>query len=152
MSYISLGTSFEKIDSDVESSKTFAKLKNVYRLEISERLGMDHYGVPVDQLPRDSTGYVEGYGATSQAVLIPSFLAAYGDEDVEKISLKAIRTIKQILPNWQIRFDGLGKIEAFQSFVNSIVMNHSYRSTFNVGSFTYNPFYIVDEDGIPRDL
>jgi len=149
MSYISLGTSFEKIDSDVESSQTFAKLKNDYRLDISERLGMEHYGVPVDQLPRDSSGYVEGYGATSQAVLIPAFLAAYGDEDVEKISLKAIRTIAQILPNWQVRFDGLGKIEAFKPFVNSIVMNHSYRSTYNVGSFSFNPFYTVDIEGVP---
>ena len=149
MSYISLGTSFEKIDSEVDNSGTFARLKEDYRLAISERLGMDHYGVPVDQLPRDSSGYVQGYGATSQAVLIPAFLAAYGDEDVEKVPLKAVRTIAQILPNWQVRFDGLGKIEALKRVVNSIVMNHSYRSTYSVGSFQYNPFFMVDVEGVP---
>ncbi len=152
MSYISLGTSFEKIDSEVDNSGTFNRLKNDYRMSISERLGVDYYGVPVDQLPRDSTGYVEGYGSTSQAVLIPAFLAAYGDENVEKISLKAIRSLTQIMPNWQVRFDGLGKIEAFQRVVNSIVMNHSYRSTYNVGSFINNPFYVVDSSGITVDL
>ncbi len=150
MSYISLGTAFEKIDSDVEGSTTFSRLKDDYRMIISERLGMDHYGVPADQLPRDSTGYVTGYGATSQAVLIPAFLASYGDQDVEKISLKAIRSIAQIMPNWQVRFDGLGKIEALQRYVNSIVMNHSYRSTYSVGSFINNPFFRYDSiNGVP---
>ena len=149
MSYISIGSAFEKIDSKVDQSGTFTLLKEDYRMAISERLGMDHYGVPVDQLPRDSSGYVQGYGATSQAVLIPAFLAAYGDEDVEKISLKAIRSLTQILPNWQVRFDGLGKIEAFQRYVNSIVMNHSYRSTYSVGSYINNPFFMVDIEGVP---
>lgn len=154
MSYISLGTSFEKIDSKVEGSETFSKLKGDgltnYRMDISERLGVEHYGVPVSDLPRDSTGYVEGFGSTSQAVLIPSFLAAYGDQDVEKISTKAVRSIAQIMPNWQVRFDGLGKIEALQQYVNSIVMNHAYRSTYSVGSFINNPFYTFDSiNGVP---
>jgi len=54
------------------------------------------------------------------------------------------------MPNWQVRFDGLGKIEALQKYVNSIVMNHSYRSTYSVGSFINNPFYIYDTiSGVP---
>ena len=150
MSYISIGTAFEKIDSEVDKSGTFQLLKEDYRMTISERLGQDHYGLPVDQLPRDSSGYVQGYGATSQAVLIPAFLAAYGDEDAEKVTLTAIRTISQILPNWQIRFDGLGKIEAFKPAINSIVINHSYRSSYSVGSFNYNPFFTYDSiNGVP---
>jgi cell surface protein SprA len=52
------------------------------------------------------------------------------------------------MPNWQVRFDGLGKIEAFQRAVNSIVMNHSYRSTYSVGSFINNPFYYEAMNGI----
>lgn len=64
--------------------------------------------------------------------------------------MNAIRSILEILPNWQVRFDGLGKIEPLQRYVNSIVMNHSYRSTYSVGSFINNPFFIADTiSGVP---
>ena len=42
MSYISLGTAFERIDDKVESSKTFALLKEEYRRDISQRLGAEY--------------------------------------------------------------------------------------------------------------
>jgi len=152
MSFVSLRTAFENIDDQVESSKTFLKLKGDFREIISQRLG-DQYesntGIP---LPPDSinTNYKSGYGPTSQEVLIPAFLAAYGGRDPNEISLKAVKSILEILPNWQVRFDGLGKIEALQQVVNSIVMNHSYRSTYSVGSFINNPFYLVDTiNGVP---
>jgi cell surface protein SprA len=149
MSYISLGTSFERIDDKVESSNTFVKLKDDYRKTISRRLAFD-YMEKTGRVLEDSAGYYEGFGPTSQEVLIPAFLAAYGDRDPNSISLQAIKSILEILPNWQVRFDGLGKIEFLQKYVNSIVMNHSYRSTYNVGSFINNPFYIYDTiRGVP---
>ncbi|MEN8228035.1 MAG: cell surface protein SprA [Bacteroidota bacterium] len=149
MSYISLGTAFESIDDKVESSKTFGLLKDEYRKDISYRLAMDYMeksGILLD----DSAGYYEGYGPTSQEVLIPAFLAAYGGRESSKVSLSSIKSILEIMPNWQVRFDGLGKIEAMQKYVNSIVMNHSYRSTYSVGSFINNPFYLFDTiNGVP---
>jgi cell surface protein SprA len=143
MSYISLGTSFEKINDQVESSTSFRKLKEEYRIAISQRLGQEYTEATGIILPPDSTDarYVQGYGPTSQAVLIPSFLAAYGNQDVERITLQAIRSILQVLPNWQVRFDGLGKMPALQDVVNSVVINHSYRSTYSIGSFINNPYY-----------
>jgi len=152
MSYISLGTAFEKIDDKVESSQSFDLLKNEYRKTISHRLGdryADNSGVV---LPPDTSNaaYVSGYGPTSQEVLIPAFLAAYGGRSPDNITLNAIKSILEVLPNWQVRFDGLGKIEALQKYVNSIVMDHSYRSTYSVGSFINNPFYVVDTiNGVP---
>ncbi|MDF1575813.1 MAG: cell surface protein SprA [Bacteroidales bacterium] len=152
MSYISLGTAFEKIDDKVESSESFGLLKNEYRKTISQRLGNDYYERTGVLLPPDSsnTEYVSGYGPTSQEVLIPAFLAAYGGKSPGHITTNAIKSILEILPNWQVRFDGLGKIEALQKYVNSIVMNHSYRSTYSVGSFINNPFYVADTiSGVP---
>ena len=152
MSYISIGTAFEKIDSDVDDSETFDLLQNEYRIDISQRLGADYTESTGITLPPDSidSRYVQGFGPSSQAVLIPAFMAAYGNEDVETVTLKAIRSIAQILPNWQIRFDGLGKIEAFKPAINSIVINHSYRSTYSIGSFAYNTFYTYDTiSGVP---
>jgi len=149
MSTITLRTSFEKIDSEVESSQSFFKLKEEYRKVISERLAND-YMASTGEILRDSAGYYEGFGPTSQDVLIPAFLAAYSDSDPNSISLKAIGTIRDILPNWQVRFDGLGKIPAFQRAVNSIVINHAYRSTYSVGSFSSNPYYTFDTiNGVP---
>ncbi len=143
MSYISLRTSFEGINEKVESSETFRLLKDDYRKDISRRLA-DEYFQNTGIVLADSAGYYQGYGPTSQEVLIPAFLAAYGGRDPNDISLNAIRSILEIMPNWQVRFDGLGKIEALKKYVNSIVMNHSYRSTYSIGSFMNNPFYTYD--------
>ncbi len=152
MSYISLGTAFEKIDENVGSSDAFDRLKNEYRATISQRLGSDYTNNSGVVLPPDSTNtdYVSGYGPTSQEVLIPAFLAAYGGRSADNIPMTIIKSIWEVLPNWQVRFDGLGKIPAFQKVLNSIVMNHAYRSTYSVGSFINNPFYIADTiSGVP---
>ena len=152
MSYISLGTAFERINDQVESSESFSLLKYEYRKIISHRLGDEYYNRTGMVLPADSsnTDYVSGYGPTSQDVLIPAFLAAYGGKPADNITMTTIRSILEIMPNWQVRFDGLGKIEALQKYVNSIVMNHSYRSTYSVGSFINNPFFIADTiSGVP---
>jgi cell surface protein SprA len=152
MSYISLGTAFERINEEVESSDAFNRLKNDYRSTISQRLGRKYADDSGNGLPADSLnpGYVQGYGPTSQEVLIPAFLAAYGGRSADNIAMNAIKGILEIMPNWQVRFDGLGKIEALQRHVNSIVMNHSYRSTYSVGSFINNPFYLYDTiNGVP---
>ena len=149
MSYISLRTAFEKIDDKVESSSSFSLLKDDYRKVVSKRLAED-YMDRTGTILEDSAGYYEGFGPTSQDVLIPAFLAAYSDKDPNSVSLRAVKTIREILPNWQVRFDGLGKIPAFERYVNSIVMNHSYRSTYSVGSFISNPFYTFDTiSGVP---
>ena len=149
MSYISLKTAFENIDEDVEASSSFSLLKGEYRQIISERLATD-YMERTGTILEDSAGYYEGFGPTSQDVIIPAFLASYSGNDPHTIPLKATRSIREILPNWQVRFDGLGKIEALQKVVNSIVMNHSYRSTYSVGSFVSNPYYAFDTiNGVP---
>jgi cell surface protein SprA len=150
MSYISLRTAFEKIDDKVEVSDSFEKLKNDYRKTISYRLAGEYEAASGITLPDDTVniGYKTGFGPTSQEVLIPAFLAAYGGGSPDDVGMKAIKSILEIMPNWQIRFDGLGKIEALQKYVNSIVMNHSYRSTYSVGSFINNPFYYEIMDGI----
>ncbi|MGW8314004.1 MAG: T9SS outer membrane translocon Sov/SprA, partial [Bacteroidales bacterium] len=152
MSYISLRTAFEKIDDQVESSSSFQLLKNEYRMIVSQRLGDRYRENSGIQLPPDSTDsrYVQGYGPTSQEVLIPAFLAAYSGKEPGDISLNAFRSILEIMPNWQIRFDGLGKLPGIENVVNSIVMNHAYRSSYSVGSFINNPFFVVDTiNGVP---
>ncbi|MFC2098957.1 cell surface protein SprA, partial [Bacteroidota bacterium] len=149
MSAITLGTAFEKVYADENfASETFEQFKNEYRFTMSERQanqraqGGDYLPVIVD-----STGYYDGFGPNAPSVLIPAFLAAYSKRDINRISLAAIPGLMDIRPNWRVTFDGLSKIELFKKYFRSINLNHSYRSSYNIGSFISNPFYAVTDDG-----
>jgi cell surface protein SprA len=148
MSYITWGTAFEKVYSKKNlTSTSFEKFKNEYRLIISKRLAMER-AKGGDYIPRkDSAGYYYGYSGNSQDVLIPAFLAAYGKKDPHKISLSPFPSIARVLPNWRIQYDGLTKIPFLSKLFRSVSITHSYRSSYSVGSFISNPFYIQDENG-----
>lgn len=149
-SFFSWGTAFENLVENADSSSaSFDYLKNDARRDISERLADEYYN-KTGNLLQDSAGFYDGYGPTSQEVLIPSFLAAYGYQNVDNVPLAAVQSFLNIMPNWKITYDGLGKIEAFQKYINSITLDHSYRSSYNVGSYVSNPYYVVDNSlGVP---
>ncbi len=149
MTFLSWGTAFEPLTSTVDSSISFNYLKNDARKVISKRLGNEYFARTGTFLP-DSAGYSVGYGPTSQDVLIPAFLAAYGYQSADKVPLKAVQGILNIMPNWSIVYDGLRNIEFIQKYLNSITLNHSYRSTYSIGSYVSNPYYVVDNSlGVP---
>jgi cell surface protein SprA len=144
ISFISLGTSFEKVFSDENfASETFEKFRDEYRIEISSRLASQRAEGPgyINQPDTSNSAYRDGYGPSAQDVLIPAFLAAYGDRDVNRIGLDPLPGVLSMLPNWRLVFDGLTKIELVRKYFRSINVNHSYRSTYTVGSFISNPFF-----------
>jgi cell surface protein SprA len=105
------------------------------RVLISERLGradLDHSS-PTDSL------YWSGYGGTSQDVVIPAFLAAYSGKNANKVQLNPFKLLP--LPNWDITYDGLTKLELFKKLFRTFTMKHSYRSTFNIGGYQTNLLY-----------
>jgi cell surface protein SprA len=107
-----------------------------YRIDIARRISdEDPRNLPVN----DSTGYPQGYGPSSQNVLLPSFIAAYSDRSPDKVSLKPFPTTP--LPNWRISYSGLSKIPFLQTIFKSVTLNHSYKSTYNIGSYTSNINY-----------
>jgi cell surface protein SprA len=151
MSYLTWGTAFEKLFSDKNfASETFEKFKNEYRFIMSERLAHERARGPDYNLTRDSAGFYTGYGANTQQVMIPAFLAAYGKRNPRAISLSPLPGILDILPNWRINFDGLTKIEFIKKLFRSVNLTHSYRSSYSVGSFISNPFYEEDAEGFVR--
>jgi len=99
-------------------------------------------------LPDNSEGYPEGFGSTSQAVLIPAFLAAYSGTDAGKIGLSPFPRMPKI--NWSAKYDGLSKIPFLKKIFKSIVFSHAYRSTYSVSSWVTNLNYVADGyyDGI----
>jgi cell surface protein SprA len=134
-----------KGDNDDNTNDIFNKFKE-YRLIIASRLGEQDQRYSVG----DSAGFPDGYGPTSQEVLIPAFLAAYLGKDPDKIKLtpfseKILQAIP--LPNWRITYNGLTKIKFIKKYFRTVALNHVYRATYGVGSFDYNQWYKEDGDG-----
>jgi cell surface protein SprA len=132
MSFLSLRTAFKKEDQNHNSS-VFQDFLNK-RAVISQRLGDEN-----KNSVGDSLGFAEGYGSTSQDVLIPAFLAAYSGKSENHISLNPFPTIP--LPNWNITYDGLIKMEVIKKFFKTFTLRHAYRSSYSVGSYSTNLLY-----------
>lgn len=92
----------------------------------------------------DSLGnvYPVGYSPTSQAVLIPAFLAAYSGTSPDAIGLNTF--LKIPLPDWRVTYDGLGNLPFVKDFVKKITISHAYASTYTVNSFNSNPNFDFD--------
>ncbi|MBZ0206523.1 MAG: cell surface protein SprA [Flavobacteriales bacterium] len=133
VSTINWATTFSHDDENFVNNIFTQMLNN--RPIISERLGradMDRSS-PTDSL------YWSGYGATSQEVVISSFLAAYSGKSAEKVTLNPFKLVP--LPNWDITYDGLTKLEFFKKLFRTFSVKHSYRSTFNIGGYQTNLLY-----------
>ncbi len=142
MSFMMIGTSFTDVTNKENSSILFERFKD-YRMEIANRLASANPNW--DGTRNDTTNFPMGYGATSQDVLIPAFLAAYAGKNASKVSLKAFPTLP--LPNWRITYTGLSKIKMIKKWFSSITLSHGYTSSYSVGSFITNIRYQADADG-----
>ena len=140
ISFISWGTAFKR-DNDNSESQTFQQFRN-YRNEISKRIAAQN---PNYSGIIDSTGFPEGYGPTSQDVLIPSFLAAYSRKDALGVSLNSMPSIP--LPNWRINYNGLMQVQFIKKRFKTFTLGHAYRSTYSVGSYVSSLDYEDNGNG-----
>lgn len=155
ISIISFKTTFDTFDKRFNTSQNFERFKE-YRLTIANRMArrnpnwnnqyIDHIIGP------DTLRFPEGYGPTSQDVLIPAFLAAYAGYDPGGSSLSPF--LKIPWPSWRLTYDGLSRIPALQKYFRNITIAHGYRSTFNIGTFRSDIRYRESGDGfqMARDL
>ena len=67
-------------------------------------------------------------------VIIPAFLNAY--TSMGGSSLSIFPALSRLLPNWTIRYSGLGKLPWFREHFKSVNINHAYKSIFAVGSYS----------------
>ncbi len=84
------------------------------------------------------TEYQQAYGTVSRNspdVLIPAFLAAYSGKSPDKVALTSFPSLSSLFPYWRVTYDGLIKIPLFKKYFKSFVLNHQYRSIYNIGSF-----------------
>ncbi|MBP9159288.1 MAG: cell surface protein SprA [Flavobacteriales bacterium] len=134
VSTINWATTFANDDKDSQVNSNFLDLL-AGRAVISERLGQ---GDPDRSQPTDSV-YWSGYGSASQDVIIPAFLAAYTGRNANTVKLNPFKLIP--LPNWDITYDGLTKLDLFKKLFRTFTVKHSYRSTFSIGGYQTNLLY-----------
>ena len=72
---------------------------------------------------------------SSSDVLIPAFMAAYSGKNASSVTLNPFPSLKEILPNWRVTYDGLTKMEAFKKWFKAFTLTHAYQCTYQVGSF-----------------
>lgn len=153
MTFITWGTAFKKISKNNRyASETFEKFRNyteiISRRRAAERVANPLYGYdPATFTLVNGRKYYDGYGPTSQEVLIPAFLAAYANRDPEKITLDPFPSVLNVLPNWRITYEGLSDLEFVKRYLRSITISHQYRSTYDVGAFATNLAYEEVDDG-----
>ncbi|MEM9141480.1 MAG: cell surface protein SprA [Bacteroidota bacterium] len=131
ISTMMLGTFFRK--SDEFTSENFEQFKE-NRITIANRLEADRgfqSGGAVD-----AEGFPEGYGKTSQDVLLPAFFAAYTGQDAERVNLDAFRQIP--IPNWNIKYTGLMRNKWFKKKFKRFSLSHGYRAAYSINSFQTN--------------
>jgi cell surface protein SprA len=120
MSYMMLGTSFDDPDALFNN---FKANRQIIAQRLSDQTGLD----------------VNGYGNNSQLVILPAFLSAYSGQSVDQVKLNPFRDIP--LPNWQINYRGLMKLNWFKKNFSSFSISHAYRSSYTIVNFSNNSQY-----------
>lgn len=118
-----------------ESSASFDSFQE-NRLDIARRLALERGLDPNDV---DEDGFPVGIGRTNQAVLLPAFLAAYSGKSPDKIKLGAFRNTP--LPNWDIKYTGLMRLDWFREKFRRFSINHGYRADYTLNQFQTNLDY-----------
>ncbi|MEQ9261775.1 MAG: cell surface protein SprA [Owenweeksia sp.] len=145
ISYYTLPTAFESGKApnyDSEAYTTFLANREVVSRQLAVQYANsgnapDGYSPVLRDVPLDSSSYgYQNYSYVSQQVLIPAFLAAYSGKDINGFGTNPKRSIP--IPNWQLTYDGLSKLNFIKKFFSSMVLSHSYRSTYTLNNISTN--------------
>jgi cell surface protein SprA len=131
--------------------------ENFYAGQSIPRYGEGAYTIPTDpndvrypqrELYTANLGFPVGFGKNNQAVLIPSFLAAYTGKDASSSSLRTFRDIP--LPNWNVKYTGLMRYKFFKDNFKRMSIQHGYKATYTINAFRSNFEY--DNNPIGTDV
>lgn len=155
MSYLAIATSFSSISKDgAYSSDVYNKFVH-NRAMIAARLEQERTGTfyPNQGFITDAslgdTQYdsnISSYSLNSPDVLIPAFLAAYSGSDERTIKLSPFASFWNLMPNWQISYDGLSRIPWISERLRSVNLRHAYTAKYNVGSYNSYLTYVGDDE------
>mgnify|MGYP001387965942 FL=1 len=137
MTTISLGSAFEGMGNANSGyrSKTFEKFVNSLA-GFRDRVEAQYAGTVYPAGSALAGGKFDAsrtpVNQYSSDVMIPAFLKAY--TSMGGNSLSVFPALSRMLPNWTIRYSGLGRLPWFNEHFKSVNINHSYKSVFAVGS------------------
>jgi cell surface protein SprA len=89
-----------------------------------------------DQMVLDTMNgryYPAGYSANQQTVLLTSFLSTYMGQDPKSYGFSPF--MKMPLPNWNINYNGLNKVQFLKKWFTNITLSHRYSSTYSIGNY-----------------
>ncbi|MBQ9439616.1 MAG: cell surface protein SprA [Paludibacteraceae bacterium] len=146
---VAIGTAFQKLGkaSNNYHSATYDRFlvlreKMAYRLENSyrgTRYPTNGFMTGDDAKAYASQEYDRSNGGVSRKsadVLVPAFLAAYTGRSLDKVGRNPFLSLKQMMPNWRVTYDGLMAIPWFKKHFQSVTLTHAYTCKYSVGSYT----------------
>ncbi len=155
MTTISIKSAFEGIGDANNGfrSASFSEFCNIlegYKTRVQRQYAGTRYpagSLYAGQTFNTANGEVNKYSAD---VMVPAFLNAYTGYS----GLNIFPTIASMLPNWTVRFSGLGQLPWFKEHFKSFNINHSYKSIYAVGSYSsYSTYmsFMGDQIGFVTD-
>ena len=144
MTTISIGSAFEGMG-DANSgyrSKTFEKFVGSLQ-DFRNRVEQQYAGMVYPAGSSLAGGKFDAsrtpVNQYSADVMVPAFLNAYTSMGGKSLSI--FPALSRLLPNWTVKYSGLGKLPWFRDHFKSVNINHSYKSVFAVGSYnSYSTF------------
>lgn len=152
MTTVGLKSAFYKVGNNTEASlatyQQFLDNRKVVSAEMAQKRygeGYKDFAILDGEKP---TGFYEGYGATSQEVLISAFNRAYGAGDYEGL----IPKLWAMRPNWKVTYNGLTDFDLVKKLFKTVAFTHTYNCKYNVGSYASNLQFQADGDGFSNIL
>ena len=139
MTTISLGSAFESLGDanngyHSASFEKFCKSLDGFRQRVENKYIGATYPAGSALAGKEfnpENGTVNKYSAD---VMIPAFLSTY--TSMGGNSLDIFPALSKLLPNWTVRYSGLGKLPWFRDVFKSFNINHAYKSVYAVGSYS----------------
>ncbi|MBF2709355.1 T9SS outer membrane translocon Sov/SprA [Flavobacterium soyangense] len=143
ISTILIKTSFSR--SDQNNSAAFDDFRS-NRLPIANRLATER-GIDISNPANiDADGFPKGFGKNNQAVLLPSFLAAYSGQSASNVSLGIFKSFP--VPNWSIKYNGLMRFDFFKKNFKRFSLQQNYRASYTINAFRSNFEFDKNPNGV----
>jgi cell surface protein SprA len=159
---VAIGTAFSRVGGADENFQSdiydkFLANRDIMAQRVQQRYETTVYPTTgfLNGLPIAGQQYNKAKGtvnSNSADVLIPAFLATYTGRDINKIGFNPFLSILQILPNWSVTYDGLGKLPVMRDHFKSFNITHAYTCKYSIGGYSSYSTWVPVGDGKDKTL